>query len=196
MEAFDPEKGWILMRREAAIFLNHMPTTRALKEDIIRDAHEKAERAKVTVFLNFHGVKTQDMNKLRVALRKLGADITIIKKTLLKRVLSAFGTVGELPRLEGEIAVAFGYEEASDAAKAIKDFAKKNDNLKIVGGIVSGQYMLAQAMKQFADIPPREVLLAQLAGMLAFPMTGFVRVLSGPARSLVGVINQIRNVTE
>ena len=168
-----------------------MPTTRLLKDAIIREAHEQAERAKVTVFLNFHGVKTQDMNKLRVGLRKIGADLKTIKKTLLKRVLGGLGIAGDLPELEGETAVVFGYEEAPDAAKAIKDFVKKNNGLKIMGGILSGRYILAQSVKQFADIPPREILLAQLVGVLASPISGFARVVSGPARSLVGVINQI-----
>ncbi|MBI1957432.1 MAG: 50S ribosomal protein L10 [Candidatus Niyogibacteria bacterium] len=168
-----------------------MPTTRALKETIIRDAHEKAERAKVTVFLNFHGVKTPDMNKLRTALRKLGSDLKIIKKTLLGRVLSGLGIAGSAPALEGETAVVFGYEEASGAAKIIKNFSKKNGGLTIMGGILAGQYVLADAVKRFADIPPREVLYAQLVGVLASSASGFARVLSGPARSLVGVINQL-----
>ena len=85
----------------------------------------------------------------------------------------------------------YGSELVSDYAKIIKDFAKKNEGLKIAGGILAGQYVFAQTVKQFADIPPREVLLAQLLGVLNSPMTGFVRVVSEPARSMVGVIYQL-----
>ena len=168
-----------------------MPITRAQKEGMVQDIHKKAERAKVTVFLNFHGLKTKDMNQLRANLRKVGVDVKTVKKTLLKRVLGGLGISGELPKLEGEIAAVFSYEEAPEAAKIIKDFAKKNEGLKIAGGILAGQYVFAQTVKQFADIPPREVLLAQLLGVLNSPMTGFVRVVSEPARSMVGVIYQL-----
>ena len=170
-----------------------MPITRTQKEEIIRGVHQKATLAKVAIFLNFHGLKTKDMNQLRATLRKIGADVKTVKKTLLKKVLGGFGFAGELPKLDGEIAVMFGYEEAPGAAKIVKDFARKHDGLKIVGGILAGQYMLAGAVKRFAEIPPREVLLAQLLGVLNSPMARLSRVLSGPLQSMVGVINQLSN---
>lgn len=168
-----------------------MPITRSKKEEIIKDLHQKAERAKLTIFLNFHGLKAEKAKKLRQNLRKAGIDFKVAKKTLLKRVLGGLGIGGDEPEMEGEAASAFSYDESPEAAKIIKDFAKKHEGIKILGGIFEGKYVLADFIERLAAIPAREILLAQLAGVLNSPVSGFVRVLGGPINKMVGIIYQL-----
>src|SRR3990167_4662386 len=151
-----------------------MAITRAKKEEIIKNLHERAEKSKTAVFLNFHNLSALDMTRLRKEFRNIGADLKVAKKTLIKRVLNAFGYSGEIPKLDGEVAVVFGYEESPETAKTIKKFAKEHKGLAIVGGIFAGKYVLAQTV-----------------GLISSPLRGLMNVASGPMKNLVVIINQL-----
>ena len=168
-----------------------MAITRAKKEEIIKNLHERAEKSKTAVFLNFHNLSALDMTRLRKEFRNIGADLKVAKKTLIKRVLNAFGYSGEIPKLDGEVAVVFGYEESPETAKTIKKFAKEHKGLTIVGGIFAGKYVLADFIERLAEIPSREVLLAQTVGLISSPLRGLMNVASGPMKNLVVIINQL-----
>ena len=130
-----------------------MAITRAKKEEIIKGLHEKAEKSKTAVFLNFHNLSALDMTHLRRELRNAGADFKVAKKTLIKRVLNAFGYSGEMPKLDGEVAIAFGYEESPETAKIAKKFMKDHKGLSIIGGIFGGKYVLADFVERLASLP-------------------------------------------
>jgi len=168
-----------------------MAITRAKKESLITEIHQKAEKSKVAVFVNFRGLSANDTTQLRRIFRKAGMDFKVIKKTLLKKVLGGFGISGDMPELEGELAVAFSPEESPEAAKILNGFAKDHKGLKVLGGVFAKSYVFADFIGRLAALPSREVLLAQVVGMLASPMRGLVGVLGGPIRNMVGVINQI-----
>lgn len=168
-----------------------MAITRAKKEELIGEIHAKAENSKVAVFVNFRGLSVNDATVLRKIFRKAGMDFKVVKKTLLKRVLGGFGISGDMPELEGELAVAFSRDESPEAAKILKDFAKDHKGLKILGGVFGKGYVFSDFMERLAALPTREVLVAQVVGMLGQPLRGFVGVLGGPMRNMVGVINQL-----
>ncbi len=170
-----------------------MAITRAKKEEIIKDLHQKAEKSKMAVFLNFHDLAASDMTRLRKEFLGAGADLKVAKKTLLKRVLGAFGYAGELPALDGEAAVAFIYEESPEVAKIVRNFSKSHKGLKILGGIFGGKYVLADFIERLATLPSREALIAQTVYLIGYPLRGLVGVASGPIRNLVGIINQLAN---
>ena len=170
-----------------------MAITRAKKEEIIKDLHQKAEKAKMAIFVNFHNLSASGMAKLRKEFRGIGADFKVAKKTLLKRVLNAFGYSGEMPELKGESAVVFGHEESAEPAKIIKNFVKSGQALSIEGGIFGGKYVLADFIERLAALPSREILLAQTIGLMSSPIRGLVGVAGGPIRNLVGIIYQLSN---
>ena len=170
-----------------------MAITRAKKEEIIKELHEKAEKLKTAVFLNFHNLTASDMTHLRKEFRATGADFKVAKKTLIKRVLNAFGYSGEMPKLDGEAAIVFGYEESPETAKIAKKFMKDRKGLAIIGGIFSGKYVLADFVEKLALLPAREVLLAQAVGLISSPLRGLMNVAEGPMKNLVVIINQLSN---
>lgn len=170
-----------------------MAITRAKKEEIIKELHEKADKSKLALFLNFHNLSVNDMTKLRREFRGAGADMKIAKKTLLKKVFGAMGYSGEMPELEGEAAVVFGYEESPEPAKIVKDFSKKNKGLSTLGGVFEGKFVLADFVERLASLPSREVLIAQAVGLISSPLRGLVNVTSGPMKNLVVIISQLSN---
>ena len=93
--------------------------------------------------------------------------------------------------LKGPSAVAFGIEDPVAAAKVTAEFAKKNEKLEIKAGIVDGKIINIEEVKSLAELPSKEVLVAQVLGGLNAPIQGFTNVLQGTIRSLAIVLNAI-----
>lgn len=125
------------------------------------------------VFVNFHGLAVAKERKLRGEFRKNDIKYKVAKKTLLKRVLP------DMPELEGEVGIAVGYREATEAPRLISQFIKtEKDGLKILGGVYETGFVDAEYIKRLASIPSREVLLTQLAYILSQPMASLAHVLT------------------
>ena len=161
-----------------------MAQTKAKKESIVEELKKLFEKASILVFVNFHGLSVAKERKLRWEFRKNEIKYKVAKKTLLKRVFEALG-LRDIPKLEGEIGVAAGYGEVTQAPAIISQFIKKEkEGLKIIGGIYESKFADENIMKRLAAIPSREILLAQLAFILSQPAVGLVRVLTKVSEKL------------
>lgn len=156
-----------------------MAITRTKKEEILGKLEDIKTSADSIVFVNFKGLGVTDSNAMRATLKERGVGYFVAKKTLMQR---AFGEAfeGEMPALDGEIAVAYS-TDAIAPAQGIKEFAGKyTEQLAIVGGIFQGVYKNKEEMTEIASIPPLQVL----RGM-------FVNVINSPIQGLVISLNQI-----
>ena len=142
------------------------------KEEIIKGLEKVAKENKSLVFVNFHGLKVSDETVLRRNLRKQGVGYKVSRKTLLARALKGKAE-GELPKLDGEIAVAYSEDETA-SPREIYNFQKTHKSkgvmLNILGGIFNGKFVTSAYMNELAIIPTREVLLSKLAFLLKSPM--------------------------
>lgn len=155
-----------------------MAQTKAKKESLVSELKKLFEKASILVFVNFHGLSVAKERKLRGEFRKNEIKYKVAKKTLLKRALEAVG-LADVPKLEGEIGIAAGYGEVTEAPRIISQFIRKEkEGLKIVGGIYESKFADENIIKRLAAIPSREVLLTQLAFILSQPVAGLARVLS------------------
>lgn len=159
-----------------------MPLTKQKKQEIVRELKEKLQNSGFVAFLNFHKLSVAKAVELRRALRKVGGDYAVSKKTLLVVAGKESGMEIDKNKLEGEVAVALAgkNEEAIlGVAKEVATFAKKNtEMLKIIGGFWNNSWVDIEQIKRFAAIPGREVLLTQLAFILIQPVASLARVLS------------------
>lgn len=171
-----------------------MTTTRQKKEEIIKDLKENLKKAKLIIFVNFHGLNVSAATQLRRLLGNIGARYLVAKKTLIKKALESFGLEGEILNLEGEVAMAFCEQDPILSAKAIEQFAKKNKAIKILGGVFENKYIGQKSVIMLANVPPREVLLGQFVHVINAPIQGLVVTLNGVMRNFVNVLNQIKNV--
>ncbi len=153
-----------------------MSITKQKKEAIIEDLKKIIEKASVLVFVDFHGLSVAKTRKMRAELRKAGVAYKVAKKTLLRRAMEALGLRGA-PKWEGEIGVAAGYGEVTEAPRILAKFAKESEELKIAGGFYEHAFQDAGVMKRLASIPSRDTLLSQLAFVLTQPMAGVARAL-------------------
>ena len=140
------------------------------KKVLVEEIKEKLQKAKTVVFVDYRGMTVADDTKMRAEFRKNGAEYRVYKNRLVLRALNELGYTGCESYLEGTNAVAFGYDDEVAPAKVVADAATENCPFPIKFGIYNKQVVDANAIKKLASIPSREVLLAQLVGMLSAPM--------------------------
>lgn len=147
-----------------------MAITKDKKKELVEDIDKALASAKSVVFVKFDKLLVQDSNAFRKDMREAGVGYKVAKKTLLKRALDTQKVEGEMPILEGQIAIAFSDDDLSSAREVYNFHKSHKDNVQIVGGIFEGKYVDSTEMLSIATIPSREVLLSQIAYLLKSPM--------------------------
>ena len=157
-----------------------MSLNRSEKEAVINEVTSLAAKAQTLVMAEYRGITVADMTKLRTDARSKGVALSVLKNTLARRAVvgSSFEVVSD--QMTGPLIYGFS-EDAVAAAKVVADFAKTNDKLVIRGGVYGGKALDADGVKQLASIPTKEVLLAQLCGLLMSPMSRTAVVLGALA---------------
>ena len=157
-----------------------MSLNRSEKEAVISDVTELAAQAQTLVMAEYRGITVADMTKLRSNARSNGVNLSVLKNTLARRAVagSSFEIVAD--QMTGPLIYGFS-TDAVAAAKVVAEFAKTNDKLVIRGGAYGGKALDVNGVKQLASIPSKEVLLAQLCGLLMSPMSRTAVVLGALA---------------
>lgn len=139
-----------------------MPLTKEEKKQVLDELREKIDRQKSIVFADFTGLRVKDLSDLRKLMKKQNCELKVAKKTLIGLVLKEKNINVDLQQLRGEIALGFGYNDEISPFKVIYNFAKNNENLKILGGFFSGEFYGKEKAVELAQMPSREEMLAQL----------------------------------
>ena len=157
-----------------------MSLNRSEKEAVINEVTKLAAQAQTLVMAEYRGITVADMTKLRTQARSNGVTLSVLKNTLARRALagSPFASVADL--LTGPLIYGFS-ADAVAAAKVVVDFAKTNEKLVVRGGAYGGKALDSNGVKQLASIPTKEVLLAQLLGLMQSPIARTARVLAALA---------------
>jgi len=153
---------------------------RSEKEAVISEVTSLAAKAQTLVIAEYRGITVAAMTKLRAEARSKGVSLMVLKNTLARRAVagSSFEVVGD--QMTGPLIYGFS-EDAVAAAKVVSDFSKTNDKLVIRGGAFAGKVLDVNGVKQLANIPSKEVLLAQLLGLMQSPISRTARVLAALA---------------
>ncbi len=161
------------------------------KGKIVADVRQRFEKSNIAVVAHYRGLPVADMTDLRRQMRQAGGEIRVVKNTLARRAAQGtpFETVGSL--LTGPTCIALS-EDPVAPAKVMTEFSKNNPTLQVVGGVMDGNVVNLGEIAALAKLPSREVLLAQLMGVMMGPVRGFVTVLSAVPGGLVRVLEQIR----
>lgn len=159
-----------------------MAITKDKKVEILKRLKEEVVKAKTIVFVNFHGLGVAESANLRRSLREGATKFFVAKKTLINKAFTEAGFAGEVPALEGEVAVAYGDDQLA-VPKGVYEYEKKTSGLvKILGGVLDGAYTSQQTMLTLAQIPPREVLLGQFLNLINSPLQGLAMALNEIAK--------------
>ena len=144
----------------------------ARKSAVIDDITTRLQTAGASMLTEYRGLTVTDLAQLRAALRPASTDYKVYKNTLARRAAAQAGFADVAELLEGPVAIAFVRPEgdAVTAAKALRDFAKTNPNLVVKGGMLGPRVLTVKDVEALADVPPRDVILARLAGGFQAPL--------------------------
>jgi large subunit ribosomal protein L10 len=161
-----------------------MEGPRPAKVAVVQELIEKLGSAPTVVVTEYRGLKVSDLEALRQELREAGATFKIYKNTLVRLAVRQAGLEAMEPLLVGPTALVFVDGDIAQSAKKLRDFSRQNPLLVVKGGLLAGAPVDQQAIARLADLPPREVLLAQLGGVMAAPMRNFAGLLAALPRDL------------
>jgi large subunit ribosomal protein L10 len=171
-----------------------MPLTKQQKNKILEELKDKISRQKAIVFGNIKGVKVEKLTALRRELKKNDSELKVAKKTLISKALKDQGLEVDLKKMDGEIAMGFGYEDEIAPFKIFHNFSKENENLKMLNGLMGGEILGEEKSLALAKLPSRVELLGKMVGSLSSPLSGMVRVLQGNLRNFVYLLSELQKV--
>jgi large subunit ribosomal protein L10 len=154
------------------------------KVAVVDEVRSRIGEASASIVSEYRGLSVAELAELRSALAAVGGDYRIFKNTLVRRAIDGGEYQPLSEYLSGPSALTFVQGDVSAVAKALKDFARANPLLVIKGGLADGSLLSSSDLSALADLPPRDVLLARIAGALAAPMQQLAGLLQALPRNL------------
>ncbi len=162
-----------------------MAITKQKKADILSKLGAAMAETASGVFVSFKGLTVAEVNELRSALKQESVKYQVVKKTLLKRTLNDKNLSGDMPSLDGEVAVAYlaAGDDLTAPARSLQSFVKKfKEKLAFLGGFIDGKYLSLDETKVVASIPPVQTLRGMFANVINSPRARFAVALSEVAK--------------
>ncbi len=166
---------------------------RAHKVEVVEEVKTRIGAASASIVTEYRGLTVTELAELRAALAAAGGDYKIFKNTLVRRAIDGGEYQPLSEYLTGPTALTFVEGDISGVAKALRDFARSNPLLVIKGGLADGSLLSTSDLEALADLPPRDVLLARLAGAMAAPMQQMAGLLQALPRNLAYGIAALRD---
>lgn len=169
-----------------------MALTKAEKHDVVAELSDLFASSKMTVVAQYQGLTVKALQDLRKQAKENGTKIKVVKNRLVIKAIQADDNLkqADTSALTGMLAYAFNSQDEVAPAQVLQAFAKTNPELTFVGAFTAeGAFINAEDVKALANLPTKDQLRGQLAGTLAAPLTGLLRVMEGNVRGVLNVLN-------
>jgi large subunit ribosomal protein L10 len=169
---------------------------REKKVQIVSNLADDLSRSTIIIATNYQGLLAKQIADLRNALSKAGIGYHVVKNTLVYRAADQVGKPQLKDIIEGPVALAFGYGDVVNTAKALNQYIKSSAlSLQIRGGLLGDRILLSEELASLANLPPKEVLISKLLGQLQAPVRTLHNILSFPLRGLLTVLQNKAQTT-
>jgi large subunit ribosomal protein L10 len=159
----------------------------------VAELHDKFARAVSAVLADFRGLSVQELTDLRRQLRDASLELMVVKNTLARLAVQETDFEKLLPYLKGPSSVTFSYRDLVAPAKVLSTYVKKQPKLAVRAGLFEGKIVPAEKIAEIAELPPRDVLLAQALAAMEGPMAGLVGTLQGVLSTFIGTLQAIHD---
>ena len=168
------------------------------KERVVAELTERLKASETLMVADYRGLDVTQLNDVRTELLKHGARFSVVKNTLAKRAAEEAGVSDLVELLDGPTAIAFvGDGDMVAIAKALSDAARETKVLTVKGGMLDGEPITAEQVKNLGSLPPADVLRSQMLAVIVGPMASVVGIFTAPLRDFVGVVDaRIRQLEE
>jgi len=162
---------------------------REKKVQIVSNLTDNLSRSTIIIATNYQGLLAKQMAELRNALAKAGVEYHVVKNSLIYRAADHAGKPQLRDIIEGPVALAFGYDDIVNTAKALNQYVKTAAlPLQIIGGLLGDRILPPEEVVNLANLPTREVLLAKLIGQIQAPIGTLHNILNYPLQGLLSVL--------
>ena len=158
------------------------------KADIVKDLAKDLKESSFVLVTDYQHMEVDDFSELRKRLAAAGAEMHVVKNSFLKRAMADSGLTTSNGELTGQTAVVTGEKDVAPVAKVLKTFAKEFKKAMLKLGFIDRAQVPTKQIEEIADLPPREVVLGQLLGLMQAPATRLARMLNEPASSLARLL--------
>ncbi len=163
--------------------------SREEKAQIIDSLEQVFSRCNIAILTDYRGISATEMTDLRRRLREAGIEYRVVKNTLARFAAQRVGREELLGFFEGPVAIAFGYGEITEPAKALADYIETSTaGMSIRGGFLPDRLLTSEDVDTLSKVPSREVLLAQVVGGVQSPISTLVSSLTAPMRGIIEVL--------
>ena len=170
--------------------------TREEKERRVKSIAQDLQQANLVVFTDYRGLNVTGISNLRNSLRAEKCRYRVVKNTLTRLACRQVGLESLEQHLTGPTAVAFSSADPVAAARALLKFSNENKTFAIKGGMLEGQLLAPDKIKELGQIPPQEILYAQVCGGFQAPIQGLASALQGTLSKLVYALEAVRQQKE
>lgn|SRR5574341_339593 len=167
----------------------HLPLTKQRKEELVAEYADMLQQSKAVIFTEYRGLDNKAMTEVRRKVREANGRYRVAKLSLFKLALERAGYPVPTDLIGVPVAVGFCYQEIAGVAKALTEYAKDSEVFVVRGGLMGEQQMTVSEIKTIADLPPLEVLRAQILGLLDAPAANLVGVLQAGVAAPINVIH-------
>ena len=165
---------------------------RQQKEQVVETLRKGFAQSDASFLVNYSGLSVAQLQVLRKDLRNSGGVMHVAKARLMRRAVEGVDGAQEMgPLFKNQVALIFSEKEPVAVAKILHTFAKKSEKLSLLGGVFERQLLNTEEVVSIASLPPKEVLLARLLGVLQAPTRGLVTVLNMQILKLVWTLKKI-----
>lgn len=168
-----------------------MSKSRTQKEELLKMYKEIIENRAGYLLVNSDKIDTSTVTKLKIELKDVGANFTVVKNSIFKVALQDSKQPLQVQEFDGPTALITFEQDPTAPAKLVKKVQKEMELLSPRSGVYEGEFLTAERVMQLADIPSREVLLSRLVGTMNAPLTGFMNAITGNVRGLTMVLKGI-----
>ncbi len=163
------------------------------KEQVVANLKDKFSAAKAIVFTNYKGLSVAEVSDLRRRMKESDLEYRVVKNTLAKIASGATPVESVKNIFSGPLAIAIGYDDPLVVLKEVLEFAKNNEKLQVLSGLVEGQLFSSDNLKAMAQLPPRNVLLSMFAGTMASPISRLALTLNATIIKLINALHALKD---
>jgi large subunit ribosomal protein L10 len=162
--------------------------TKKRRTELVKEYSELLKKSEAVVITTYSGLQVKGIDQLRRKVREASGEFHVVKNTLAVIALKEAGLPVPEDLLAGSSAIGFAFSDVPGVAKAISDFAKDSEFVKVKGGVMGNSVLDAKQVSALANLPPLPVVRAQLLGLLNTPATRLAGTVAGGVRQIVNVV--------
>jgi large subunit ribosomal protein L10 len=160
------------------------------RQRMVDSVREGVSKKSSTFVVSYRGIPSAKMNILRKDLKRKKAEVLVSKSSVARIAIKEAKFEDLAGRIEGQMALILSNADASEVSKILVKFAKEFEGFIVRGGMLDGDFLTEEQVRELSDLPSREVLMARLLGAMAAPLTCFAGALNAKTRDLISILKQ------